>query len=212
MGSDLHMGGLPSNQYWKTSGNSGTDPNVNFIGTVDNIDLVFKTNNTERIEVTADGKVGINGTPAFFQFEVNGNMAAQKAENDVNAQFAQGFNTQTLFGENVYSSKFTTVDDNYSPAAPKVASVECNYSTDTNDAFVRLAYSQSTVLDLFVDVRESGVKIGNGFSTFIEMTPSGRVKLNLPSYADDAAADADATLPSGALYKVTGNRTIFQKP
>ncbi len=31
-------------------------------------------------------------------------------------------------------------------------------------------------------------------------------------YADDAAADADATLPSGALYKITGSRAIFQKP
>ncbi|HSD07904.1 hypothetical protein [Flavobacterium sp.] len=42
----------------------------------------------------------------------------------------------------------------------------------------------------------------NGF--FVYLTP--------PIYANDAAADADANLPSGAFYKVTGNRTCFQKP
>ena len=35
---------------------------------------------------------------------------------------------------------------------------------------------------------------------------------NMPSYANDAAADADASLLTKALYKITGNRTIFQKP
>lgn len=34
----------------------------------------------------------------------------------------------------------------------------------------------------------------------------------IPTYADDAAADADATLLSGAFYKTTGSRAILQKP
>jgi len=34
----------------------------------------------------------------------------------------------------------------------------------------------------------------------------------IPSYADDAAADADSTLASGALYKLTGSRAVYQKP
>jgi len=38
------------------------------------------------------------------------------------------------------------------------------------------------------------------------------VYLGLPTYANDAAADADSNLPSKAYYKVTGNRTVFQKP
>ena len=44
----------PSGFYWSTGGNSGTDPNVNFIGTTDSSDLVFKINNTEagRINTT----------------------------------------------------------------------------------------------------------------------------------------------------------------
>lgn len=38
------------------------------------------------------------------------------------------------------------------------------------------------------------------------------IYVSIPSYANDAAADADANLPSGAAYKLTGNRTIFHKP
>lgn len=34
----------------------------------------------------------------------------------------------------------------------------------------------------------------------------------IPTYANDAAADSDAGLPQFGLYKLTGNRTIFQKP
>jgi len=35
---------------------------------------------------------------------------------------------------------------------------------------------------------------------------------NIPIYTNDASADADAGLLSGSFYKLTGNRTIFQKP
>lgn len=35
----------------------------------------------------------------------------------------------------------------------------------------------------------------------------------IPTYADDAAADADSALPSGTFYRTTsGGRTLFQKP
>lgn len=35
---------------------------------------------------------------------------------------------------------------------------------------------------------------------------------DIPEYANDAAADADGSLLSGALYKVTGSRVVYQKP
>ena len=36
--------------------------------------------------------------------------------------------------------------------------------------------------------------------------------VNLPSYATDAAADADTTLPSGGLYKLNSGRAVYEKP
>ena len=59
--------------------------------------------------------------------------------------------------------------------------------------------------------------LGNGAVTtkpyqLVANFPGGVVFAPLPSYASDAAADADGTLPSGSLYKLTGSRAVFQKP
>lgn len=45
---------------WTLNGNSGTDDNVNFIGTTDQKDLIFKTNDQERMRIMRNGRVGIN--------------------------------------------------------------------------------------------------------------------------------------------------------
>jgi hypothetical protein len=44
---------------WSRTGNSGTIAGTNFIGTTDANDLVVKTNNTEKLRVTSNGKIGI---------------------------------------------------------------------------------------------------------------------------------------------------------
>ncbi|HLP20395.1 MAG TPA: hypothetical protein VK174_08840, partial [Chitinophagales bacterium] len=48
------------NDFWALKGNAGTTPTTNFVGTTDNADLVLRTNNTEKLRVTANGAVGIN--------------------------------------------------------------------------------------------------------------------------------------------------------
>ena len=52
----------PQRDDWTMTGNAGSNPNFNFIGTSDSIDFVFKTNNTERMKIGSDGKVNI---PSF---------------------------------------------------------------------------------------------------------------------------------------------------
>lgn len=42
---------LTFSQTWNTTGNSGTTPTNNFIGTADDQDLVFRTNNKERLRI-----------------------------------------------------------------------------------------------------------------------------------------------------------------
>lgn len=44
---------------WAKTGNSGTTPSTNFIGTTDNQDLVVKTNNAETARFSATGKLGL---------------------------------------------------------------------------------------------------------------------------------------------------------
>jgi hypothetical protein len=45
---------------WSLQGNSGTNPALNFIGTIDNQMVKFKTNNTEHLRMTAAGRFGFN--------------------------------------------------------------------------------------------------------------------------------------------------------
>jgi hypothetical protein len=59
----LSPAALVTGSAWALTGNSGTDPAVNFLGTTDAQPLVIRTNNTERVRVTATGNVGI-GTAA----------------------------------------------------------------------------------------------------------------------------------------------------
>jgi hypothetical protein len=49
---------------WLVSGNSGTNSGDNFLGTVDNVSLRVRTNNTERMVIDSTGNVGIGtGNP-----------------------------------------------------------------------------------------------------------------------------------------------------
>ena len=62
---------------WELTGNSGTTAGTNFVGTTDSEDLVFKTNNVERMRILDDGSVGImaGGSVPFDdnKFQVNAN-------------------------------------------------------------------------------------------------------------------------------------------
>ncbi|MBA4318736.1 MAG: hypothetical protein C0412_10075, partial [Flavobacterium sp.] len=56
---------------WSLTGNAGTNPATNFIGTTGAQDLVFKTNNTERMKVTSAGLVGIGILNPRWNLEVS---------------------------------------------------------------------------------------------------------------------------------------------
>jgi hypothetical protein len=62
-----------SQEAWQISGNAGTNPATNFWGTTDNVDLVVRTNNAERMRILADGKVGVgtNSPTASYVMTIN---------------------------------------------------------------------------------------------------------------------------------------------
>ncbi|GAA4166998.1 hypothetical protein GCM10022217_41620 [Chryseobacterium ginsenosidimutans] len=55
---------------WNLTGNTGTDPSTNFMGTSDSKDLVIRTNNIERMRVTSSGEIGI-GAQAKPNWAIN---------------------------------------------------------------------------------------------------------------------------------------------
>lgn len=61
-----------SKSSWSISGNSGTSPVTNFIGTNDNAALAVRTNGSERMRVSPTGDVGIKTINPTAELEVNG--------------------------------------------------------------------------------------------------------------------------------------------
>ena len=46
-------------QSWSLTGNAGTNPATNFLGSTDTASLVLRTNNTARMLISSTGNVGI---------------------------------------------------------------------------------------------------------------------------------------------------------
>ena len=61
---------------WNLKGNSDTDPAANFIGTTDANDLVFKTNNVEKLRVLSGGNIGIGVSAPTAAIQIKAGTAA----------------------------------------------------------------------------------------------------------------------------------------
>lgn len=77
-------------QSWNLTGNLGTAPGTDFIGTTDNQSLVFKTNNTEKVKITPSGRF------VFFNVTTPGNIW------DKNLFFGGGIDNPTASGNVVF--------------------------------------------------------------------------------------------------------------
>jgi hypothetical protein len=71
-----------TSKAWSLTGNSGTVAGTNFIGTIDAIDFVTKTNNNEKMRVTSAGNVGIGTNAPGQKLEtMNGNLLINNNNN-----------------------------------------------------------------------------------------------------------------------------------
>jgi len=89
---------------WFETGNGGTSPGVNFLGTTDNNALVLRTNNVEALRVLAGsgsngGSVGIGTTSPAFPLDVHGDVNTS-TKYDIGGQTALQIrgNTATFVG------------------------------------------------------------------------------------------------------------------
>jgi hypothetical protein len=68
---NVFIGTAGASNAWNLTGNAATNPATNFLGTTDNNRLVFRTNNTEKMTILANGNVGINNTSPASSLEIN---------------------------------------------------------------------------------------------------------------------------------------------
>lgn len=81
--SALFIANLTFAQSWKLTGNSGTNPNSDYVGTTDGTDFVIGTSNKERLRVAANGSIGVRTAPdPNIAFKVAGRTQVVCETND----------------------------------------------------------------------------------------------------------------------------------
>lgn len=102
--------GVPS-QTWSLFGNRNTNPEKDKFGTTDNNDLVFVTNNLERLRITADGQLV---TPDGSGLELGGSLIVHGDRVDIDKDLFVGrsvyLNTNDAFsppGQTINNGNFT---------------------------------------------------------------------------------------------------------
>ena len=100
-----------TNNDWALTGNAGTAPATNFIGTTDAQPLVIRTNNTEKVRINSNGKVGIGEpNPTDGTLEVKGSTIIGNTFTGGNSVAQPGGLTvegRTIIGEDAF---FYTID------------------------------------------------------------------------------------------------------
>lgn len=129
---------------WSLTGNAGTTPGANFIGTSDNKALVFKTNGSERMRVDASGNLGVGTATPSDKLDVSGTVAAHNSSVLVN----EGFESTTFppngnwttGSQNPWSR---TTDRSYAGSASAQTPL-FPYTTTSGSSYLQLDYTLPT--------------------------------------------------------------------
>jgi hypothetical protein len=88
-------------QNWLLTGNSGTTPPTNFLGTKDAQRLVFKTDSLERMTILANGNVGVGTSSPVFLFHsysTSADVQAAVSGTAPSIHFFSGLTASTVSG------------------------------------------------------------------------------------------------------------------
>ena len=195
---------------WSLTGNTGTNPSVNFIGTLDGQPLVVRTNNAERLRVDAAGNVGIGTNNPTAKLNVDGtvklqNLAAGTTELDVLVLAADG----SVFKRTIASTAFENAIRAINGIQRKALSITANASDTSNNVLVQNRDADSTIA-LFLPVQNgsAGASKPYGFLTYKDWQ-------KIQSGIQTLAIGAVATTPNingASIQTDTTSRTLILHP
>src|SRR5260221_5973427 len=94
----LTLGGVGSNGFWRTTGNAGTTPGANFLGTTDNQPLEIRVNGTRGLRIEPNGTAAPNLIGGYFQNNAGSFHAVAIAGGGTSASLNQAVGDYAFIG------------------------------------------------------------------------------------------------------------------
>ena len=153
---------------WSLTGNSGTNPATNFLGTLDGQPLIMKTNNNEAMRIDSAGNIGIGTNNPTAKLNVNGtvkleSLAAGTNELDVLVLAADG----SVYKRTMSSSAFVNAIQAINGIQTHTLSLTAQASDTSNNVLVQNRASDSTIA-VYLPVQDgsAGTNKPYGFLTY----------------------------------------------
>ncbi len=147
----------PERSDWTMTGNAGTNSGTHFIGTTDNKELIFKTNNTERLQITSDGNLKIKNmertNPGLDLLFVNANGEVEVAPKNCN----QALNMPWFLGGNYFGANSTTTER-------QIGTCTNHEFTFITNAFERARFTNDGNLGIGTTTPQSKVAVNGNLS------------------------------------------------
>ncbi|OQY96857.1 MAG: hypothetical protein B6D37_00915 [Sphingobacteriales bacterium UTBCD1] len=155
---------------WSLDGNSGTNPALNFLGTVDGQPLVMKTNNNEAMRIDASGNIGIGTNNPTAKLNVNGSvklesLASGTNELDVLVLAADG----SVLKRTMSAAAFVNAIQAINGIQTRQLSITAQASDTSNNVLVQNRAADSTIaVYLPVQNGSAGASKPYGFLTYTD--------------------------------------------
>jgi type II secretory pathway component PulC len=195
---------------WSLSGNSGTDSAANFLGTLDGMPLIMKTNNAEAMRIDENGNIGIGTNNPTAKLNVNGSvklngLTSGTNELDVLVLASNG----SVYKRTISSTAFNSAISAINGIQKQSLSITAAASDTSNNVLVQNRAADSTIaIYLPVQNGDSGSSKPYGFLTYSDWQ-------KIQSAVQTVAIGAVASSPNvngASIVADSTSRTIILHP
>jgi hypothetical protein len=179
------LGGLAASSFWQTTGNAGTTPGVNFVGTTDNQPLDFESDGVRGLELRYTSRS--SGFPLFSSsagVNVNGGYWGNTISNNIIGGTIAGggdsFRSGITFFEspNIVSGDFGSVGGGYNNTAGNSGTVPGGYNNTATGAASFAAGASASAINPNSFVWSDGTAISSSANNSFDIHASGGVHIN----------------------------------
>jgi hypothetical protein len=192
-----------SSSGWSLSGNVGTNPGTNYIGTTDLNDFIIRTNNIEAFRIATDQKVGLGTVLPQAKLHVSSALSATVFSKDfednsllplITSGNANWFTQAVNFNSGLIGAESGNINDSENSVLEltstlvNAGSINFNYSTSTESCCDRLRFS--------ID----GVEQGNFGGAIAWTLATYPVTAGLHTFRWEYTKDGSVSTGSDAVY------------